>query len=114
VLAQEGSMIVEMGVCLEISEPDAVIFLEKMLVARAVAHAHEPGSGDELSPCLRCSGLTVAPGKAASEPGTVAVRTWLHRVRVICGARLVNARSEKRETSNDGPVSIIQSSCLDV
>lgn len=56
-------MIVEMVVCLEISEPVAVIFLEKMLVARAVAHAHEPGSGDELSECLRCSGLNAGTGQ---------------------------------------------------
>jgi hypothetical protein len=56
-------VIVEMGVCLEISEPVAVIFLEKMLVARAVAHAHEPGSGDELSTCLRCSGLNAGTGQ---------------------------------------------------
>jgi len=57
------SVIVEMGVCLEISEPVAVIFLEKMLVARAVAHAHKPGSGDELSACLRCSGLNAGTGQ---------------------------------------------------
>jgi hypothetical protein len=57
------SVIVEMGVCLEISRPVAVIFIEKMLVARAVAHAHEPGSGDELSECLRCSGLNDGTGQ---------------------------------------------------
>jgi hypothetical protein len=56
-------MIVEMRVCLEISEPVAVIDIEKMLVARAAAHAHEPGSGDELSACLRCSGLNAGTGQ---------------------------------------------------
>ena len=56
-------MIVEMGDCLEISEPVAVILLEKLLVARAVAHAHEPGSGDELPMCLRCSGLNIGTGQ---------------------------------------------------
>ena len=62
-------MIVEMGVCLEISKPVAVIFLEKMLVARAVAHAHEPGSGDELFACLRCSGLNAGTGQGSKRTG---------------------------------------------
>ena len=107
-------MIVEMGVCLEISVPVAVIFIEKCLL---LALSLTPTSLAAAMSCPRVSGVqawTLAPDKAASELGTVAIRTWLHRVRVICGAQLVNARSEKRETSNDGPVSIIQSSCLDV
>ncbi len=39
-------MIVDMEASIEISKPVAAIFAAKMLVARAAAHAHEPGSGD--------------------------------------------------------------------
>jgi len=58
-----GSTIAEMEVCFEISEPVAIIFVEKILVAHAVTHAHEPGSGDELSTCLRCLGLIADTGQ---------------------------------------------------
>ena len=50
-------MIVDREASIEISKPVAAIFAEKTLVARAVAHAHEPGSGDELPMCLRCLDL---------------------------------------------------------
>jgi len=56
-------MITETGGWFEISEPAVVIFVEKILVARAVAHAHEPGSGDELFTRLRCLGLNAGAGQ---------------------------------------------------
>jgi hypothetical protein len=56
-------MIAETGVCFEICESVAVNVVEKILVARAAAHAHEPGSGDELSTCFRCLGLTADAGQ---------------------------------------------------
>jgi hypothetical protein len=69
-------MIVDMEASIEISKPVAAIFAAKMLVARAAAHAHEPGSGDESS--------------------TVTTRTYFYRVRVNFCARLANTRLEER------------------
>ncbi len=76
-------MIVDIEASIEISKPVTAIFAEKMLVARAVAHAHEHGSSDELPTCLGCLDLRGDTGQGGKWTKHGRDAHLFHRVRVI-------------------------------